>query len=122
MNRTVTFTTGLALCALLGLADLVGVAGIAMDDAPPAVVVLAGGVLGLVTLAAVLPAWRRVRAGVTTVIVSRAASGLLSIPAFFVDAPAWARLLASITLLLTVAGVGLLVAAGRDRAAAGVAR
>ncbi|NIH83289.1 hypothetical protein [Amycolatopsis granulosa] len=122
MNRHVTFTTGLVLCALLGLADLAGAAGLGRDGAPPVAVVVIGAVLGLVTLVAVTPAWRRVRGGVITVVVSRAVAGLLAIPAFFVDAPGWARLLAAITLVLTVAGVGLLAGAGRGRVPAGMPR
>jgi hypothetical protein len=43
---------------------------------------------------------------------------LLAIPAFFVDAPAWARLVAAVSIVLTVAGVGLMVSGARQRALA----
>ncbi|MFJ9779736.1 hypothetical protein ACIRSS_09145 [Amycolatopsis sp. NPDC101161] len=118
MTRTPVFTTGYVLCVVLGLFDVVGVAGLAMDDAPPAVVVILGGVLGLVTLAAAVPAWRGNRAGQLTVAGSRALSGLLAVPAFFVDAPAWARLLSGGLILLTIVGVGLLLSGARRPAMA----
>lgn len=118
MSRSPVFTTGYVLCLVLGLADVVGVAGINMDGAPPAVVVVLGGVFGLATLAAAVPAWRGNRAGQVTLVASRVLSGLLSIPAFFVDAPAWARMLAAGLLVLTVVGVGLLVSGARERALA----
>ncbi|MGW5719844.1 hypothetical protein ACWEVP_27015 [Amycolatopsis sp. NPDC003865] len=109
MTRTPVYTSGYVVCVVLGLADVVGVAGIAMDDAPPAIVVLLGGVLGLVTLAAAVPAWRGNRAGHFAVAGSRALSGLLALPAFFLDAPTWARVLAGGLVLLTVVGLGLLL-------------
>lgn len=109
MTRTPVHTTGYVICVVLGIADVVGVAGIDMDDAPPAFVVILGGVLGLVTLAAAVPAWRGNRAGHFTVAGSRALSGLLALPAFFVDAPTWARLLAGGLVLLTIVGLGLLL-------------
>ncbi|MEQ0559775.1 hypothetical protein ABJI51_11875 [Amycolatopsis sp. NEAU-NG30] len=118
MIRTSAFTTGFVVCVVLGLADVVGVAGVGTDAAPPLVVLVLGGVFGLATLAAAVPAWRGNRAGRLTIVVSRVLSGLLAIPAFFVDAPAWARLVAAVSIVLTVAGVGLMVSGARQRALA----
>jgi hypothetical protein len=116
--RTIPFITGYVICVLLGLADLVGVAGINVEGAPPAALVITGGVLGLVTLAAAVPAWRGGRPAVLIVAVSRALSGLLTLPAFFVDAPGWARVIAAAMLVLTVAGVAFVSGAVRQRALA----
>jgi hypothetical protein len=101
MTRTAPFTTGFALCVLLGLADVVGVAGMNMDGAPP---------------------WHGSRPAMLTVVVSRALSGLLSLPAFFLDAPTWAQLVAAGLFILTVVGVGLLAGATRHQAVAETAR
>lgn len=49
---------GLAICALLGVLDIVGLAGIGADDGPPVGVVLLAALLGLITLWGVSIAWR----------------------------------------------------------------
>ncbi|MGI5130229.1 hypothetical protein ACQEVB_25740 [Pseudonocardia sp. CA-107938] len=115
MTRTPPVTAGYVLCALLALADLVGLAAIGSPDAPPAVVVVLGAIFGVATLVALAPAWRGVRSGAIAVVVSRVLSALLAIPAFFVDAPTWARLIAGASIALTVLAVGLLTPALRTR-------
>jgi hypothetical protein len=120
MNRSPAAVTGLIICVLLGLLDLIGLVGLGMDPGPPVGIVLGGAALGVVTLGAVMPAWRGSRGGLLTIIGSRAISALLSVPVFFVDeAPGWARIATAIAITATVIGIGLLVAA-RHQPAMGV--
>ncbi|MBV8995507.1 MAG: hypothetical protein JO287_17815 [Pseudonocardiales bacterium] len=109
MAHSRTFITGLALAVLLALADLISLAAINTADSPPAVVVIAGAALGLITLIGVWMAWRRQRGGRATVVVSRLLSMALGIPVYFVDdVPDWARVAVTIVIVLTLAAVGLL--------------
>lgn len=119
MKRTTNLTAGIAICGLLAFVDVVGLAGIGAEDAPPLVVLVVGAVLGLVTLGALRPALRGSRMPLLTVIVSRGLSALLGLPVFLVDdAPNWAKIATAITLVLTAAGVALLTpAAGHQHAA-----
>jgi len=104
----------LGICVLLGLLDIVGLAGINADNAPPAPVLISGAALGIITLAGAFLAWRERRGGVATVVVSRVPSAVLGVPAFFVDnAQNWARVVVAIGIALTVAAVWLLYGARR---------
>ena len=103
-------TSGLAICALLGVVDIVSLGGLGADDGPPTGIVLLGAVLGVLTLVGVWMAWRGQRRGAILVIVARLISALTAIPAFFVDdVPDWVPPVVGIGLLLTAAGVGLVV-------------
>lgn len=103
---------GLAICALLGVLDIVSLAGIGADDGPPVPIVILGVLLGLITLWGVSIAWRGQRKGATIVVVARVISALTALPAFFVDdAPDWAAPVVAVGLLLTVIGVGLIAVA-----------
>lgn len=103
---------GLAICALLGVLDIVSLGGIGADDGPPVPIVLLGALLGLITLWGVRIAWRGQRKGATIVIVARVISALTALPAFFVDdVPDWVVPVVSVGLLLTVIGVGLVAVA-----------
>ncbi|MCK9901170.1 hypothetical protein CC117_02125 [Parafrankia colletiae] len=105
-------TSGLVLCVLLGIADVVSLAGLGADDGPPAGVLLAGGILGLITLAGTVR--RRTRGGLLTIVVSRVLSALLAIPVFFVDdAPDAAVPVSAVFLVLTAIALGLLAPALR---------
>jgi hypothetical protein len=109
VNSTTNLKAGLAICALLAVIDVVGLAGTGMDDAPPFVVIAIGALFGLATLVALRPALRQVPVGLWTVIVTRVVSALSSLPPFFIDAPTWVRVACAVAIVLTVLGVGLLV-------------
>lgn len=113
---------GLGLCVLLGLFDVAGLALApgAGDIGPPFAVVVFSFVMGLVTLAAALPAWRTGdRRAVLAVAVSRALSGVTAIPAFFVGGvPAAGVTVAAVGLLLTVVAVVLLLLPAPHRGSA----
>jgi hypothetical protein len=113
VTRSRTFTAGLVICALLGLADVLFAFDVS-DDAPPVPVLITGAVLGLITLYGVRRAWVDPARGVNVIVVSRVLSALAGIPAFFVDdAPDWAPTVVAIFILLTVVGVGLLLSRTR---------
>jgi hypothetical protein len=110
MNRTNPTTYGLAICALLGVVDIVSLAGLGADDGPPAGVIVLGAVLGLITLVGARMAWRGERSGMLAVIVCRVISALTALPAFFVDdVPGGIRIATGVLVALTVLGVGLVV-------------
>jgi hypothetical protein len=114
MTRSPALITGFVLCTLLGVLDIVGLAGFGMDNAPPAAVIITGAVLGIVTVAAAVPAWRGSRRAIIAMIVSRVLSALLAIPAFVVaDVPAWGKGIAAGSIVLTAIGVALLAPAAR---------
>lgn len=115
MNRSPAAVAGLVICVLLGLLDLVGLAGMGMEDAPPLGIGLASGALGLVTVVAAIPAWRGSCLGLLLVIASRAVSVLLGVPVYFADeAPGWARVVVTVAIAASVAGIALLVTAWRQ--------
>ncbi len=116
MTRSTATTYGLAICALLGVVDIINLAALGADDGPPVLVTLISAVLGVITLVGARMAWRGDRRGVLTVIVSRVLSALLALPAFFVDdVPDWVPPVVGISVLLTLVGVGLLVVSLRRR-------
>jgi hypothetical protein len=98
---------GLVLCGLLGLGDVVGMATVGQQApgggaAPPTVVLIAAGVLGIITVAAVVHTWRtRSRVGSRITAGSRILSALTAVPAFFVDGVSGG--------LVAVAGVGIVL-------------
>lgn len=108
---------GLGLAGLLGVSDVVSILQPTPDgeEGPPFVVLAIGLVLGLVTLAAMIPAWRTGnRTALRAVAGSRILSAILAVPAFFVDIPPGLMALAALTVALTVVSVVLMLAtAGR---------
>lgn len=116
MKRSRLLVTGLVLGGLLGLLDVVTLP-FGDGEHPPFAVAVAGAVLGLVTLAGVVLAWRGSRAGAVAVVVSRLLSGLTAVPAFFADGvPAAAMAAAAGGIVLTLACVVLVAPALRARA------
>jgi FtsH-binding integral membrane protein len=110
MTRSFNDNAGIAICTLLALVDVVGLAGSRMDGAPPLFVLGLAAALGVLTLAALRPALRHSRAGLLTVIGSRLLSLLLSLPVYFVDAaPGWAQVATTVSIAFTVLGVTLLI-------------
>jgi len=109
MNRTPAVTTGLVICALLGALNVTAsLIGVTADGAPPLGIVITGGVLGLITLAAVAPAWRGSRGGLLLVMASRAAAALLAAPALFVDESDSVRVVVAIAIAVTLVCIWLL--------------
>lgn len=114
MMRSRNMTIGLILSAVLGVIDVVSVAGAGADDGPPAFVLVIGLVLGVVTLVGVAMAWRGNARGVRLVVVSRVLSALSGIPAFFADdAPDWAPPAVGVGIVITIAAVALIYSGQR---------
>lgn len=111
MSKPALFRTGLLLSALLAVADLAS----PVVGPQPLAVVIVSMVLGVVTLVALVPAWRRATPpAVLTVVASRVVSALLAVPAFFVAGVTGpVRAIAAATLALMIVSVALILAAGR---------
>ena len=108
MSRSRKMTVGLALFAVLAALDIVGVAGAGMDGAPPLGVILAGALLGVITLVGVRMAWTGALHGITIAIVTRILSTVLGLPVFFVDGtPAWAKVAVAASLVATLVALAL---------------
>jgi hypothetical protein len=108
---------GLALASFLGLTDVLGVLAIpslaeSTDPGPPPEVMIASGVLGVITLVAVVHTWRTAsRGGARIACASRILSMLTALPAFFVSGvPPLLVLLAAVTVVLTLISVFLVLA------------
>lgn len=106
---------GLGLAGVLGLGDTLG-AVIAPqpgpgEDGPPFAVLVAGLVLGLITLVAVVYTWRaRSRVGGRIVAGSRILPMIIGLPGVFFDRiPPVVVLLTSVNVVVTVIAVGLVL-------------
>ncbi|MDP8900816.1 MAG: hypothetical protein M3N33_06645 [Actinomycetota bacterium] len=114
MMRSRNLTVGLVLSAILAALDIFGLAGFGSDDGPPAGVMIAGAVLGVITFAGVRMAWRDGRNGVPMIIGSRVLSALLGLPVFFIDdVPRSAPVVVGISIAVTAVAVGLILGARR---------
>jgi hypothetical protein len=110
MRRNTQWAVGTGISAVLAVLDVAGLAGLGVEGAPPPWLVLAGAVLGVVTLAAALPALRGSRRAGRVVIASRVLSAALGLPVFVVDgAPGWAVPIVVGTLVLTAIATWLMV-------------
>jgi hypothetical protein len=115
MSHPPAVRIGLALSAFLAVTDVAGLLGLGGDAGPPVAVVVAGALLGVITLAAVRPAWRRQGKALLTVVVTRVVSALLGVPAFFVhDKPSWVVASVIASLVLTAIAVVLLRTDSRE--------
>jgi hypothetical protein len=110
MNRT---RTGLALLAVLALADI-PTPLVTDGDHPPMGVALAASALGLASLALAWYAARGSRRAVAPLIALRVVSALTAVPAlFFDDVPAGMRALVVVFLAVTAVGVAMTVPPAR---------
>jgi hypothetical protein len=108
---------GLVIAGLLALGDCASVFAPTPDGevGPPLAVIILGGVLGLLTLGALVRAWRSTsRTALRVVAGTRVVSAILALPAFFVDIPPGLAAAAAASVALTVLSVVLILApAGR---------
>jgi hypothetical protein len=109
---------GLVLAFILGLFDLPSVSeGSSFgSNPPPFEFLVAGSVCGVVTVVAVVWAWRRLnRTAIRITAATRIVSALASLPTFFIDVPAGAKVFASAGIILAVIAVTLMLTPPRER-------
>jgi hypothetical protein len=103
-----------AIFAVLGLIDVALIGVIGSADAPPLVVSLGAGALGLITLLSLVPARRGNRPALVAIVVTRVISaGLFAAPAFFLGAPGWVMVVAGFIIAGTIVALVLLWQQGR---------
>ncbi|MGW4518474.1 hypothetical protein ACWEO4_42740 [Streptomyces sp. NPDC004393] len=123
MSRTeavVTLTrknkAGLALAAFIGLTDTTNLffmipEGDPDTPGPPAAVLIADGVLGIITVAAVVYAWRRASRTASRVVAgARILSVITALPALFVTGvPAWVVAMVALFVVVSVVVIALVL-------------
>ena len=103
-----------AIFAVLGLIDLALTGVIGSSDAPPLVVSLGAGALGLITLLCLVPARRGSRAALVAIVVTRVISAVVfAAPAFFLGAPVWVLIVTGFIIAGTIIALVLLRQRGR---------
>jgi hypothetical protein len=125
-EKTAAFTplsklnkAGLVLAFLIGLADMASPlqSTPAGQDGPPYAILLLDAVLGLITVVAVVVAWRTAKRGAVRIVAgARIISMITALPAFFVDVPAGVKVLVGVFVLLTVAVVTMVLTPARRSA------
>ena len=109
---------GFVLAFLLGLTDLPNLfEGSSFgSNPPPFVFLVAGTVCGVVTVVALVWAWRKLSRNATRIAAAaRIVSALASLPVFFVDVPAGVKVLSAAAVILTVIAVTLMLTPPRER-------
>jgi hypothetical protein len=102
---------GLALAGLLGLVDLPSFLTSTPDGetGPPQGILILGSICGLVTIVAVIVAWRSGSfAAIRVVAGARIVSLLTALPALFVDVPAFVKVLVSVFIIVTITSLVLM--------------
>lgn len=94
--------------AVLGLVDIALLGVIGSSIAPPLAVSVFIGLLGVVTLAALVPARRGSRPAVITAVTARVISAVLAFAAFVADAPVWVMVVEGFVIVATVVALILL--------------
>jgi hypothetical protein len=98
---------GLIIAGVLGLLDIVSLftpnGDETSQDGPPDAIIWLDGLLGVITVVAVVIAWRTGRRGFVRLAAgARIISALTALPAFFVEVPAWLKVLVGVFGVLTV--------------------
>jgi hypothetical protein len=100
---------GLIVAGVLAVLDVL-LPVLSDGEHPPMSIALIALAIGVVTLIALVPAWRGSRAAGWVVVASRLLSVLGAVPAFFVgEVPPPALIVTGAAVVLTVVAVGLLV-------------
>ena len=126
-RHRVLFRVGLVIAGVMGFFNTINGVGSLLDPTfgqtspnvtpQPVWISVSLAVFGVVTLASLIPAWRRVRSAIIAVVVSRVAEAWSAvILPFLPDAPAGTAAFA-VVLIVVGTAVGLMVAQGLRRAA-----
>jgi drug/metabolite transporter (DMT)-like permease len=107
--------TGLVLAGLLGLLDVINLFSIntpfpeGMTTTPPDWLFVLVAILGLVTLAAIVPAWRGNHRAVLVVVATRILSAISAVPAYFVNVPSYILITTTVIVVVTILAVWLIL-------------
>ncbi|MBU2662626.1 hypothetical protein KOI35_03825 [Actinoplanes bogorensis] len=108
---------GLVIAFLLGLSDIASAFSPTPDGAesgPPYAILLIDAVLGVITLVAVVWAWRTGRRGAVRIAAgARIISMLTALPAFFVGVPAALQFAVGLFVVVTIASVAMMLVPSR---------
>lgn len=110
---------GLVLAGLMGVIDLTSPFQPTPDgnDGPPYAVLVIDAALGLITIVAVVVAFRAASRGAVRLVAgSRIVSAVTTLPGLFADIPAGLKVLAALSVLITAAVVVMLLTPARSRA------
>jgi hypothetical protein len=117
MILTTKNKVGLVIAFILGVIDIPGPLLFAPPEGevgPPMGVLILASICGIVTVVAVVMAWRSASAGaIRAAAGSRIVSMLTSLPAFFVDVDAVIKVVAAVFVLVTIASVVLMLSSAR---------
>ena len=108
---------GLSLAALLGIVDLPSFLMKTPEGevGPPYAILVLGSICGLVTLVAVVIAWRNASRGAIRIAAgARIVSLLSALPAFFVDVPWFIKVAVTVFTIVTVASLVLMLSPARQ--------
>jgi hypothetical protein len=105
---------GLVLAGLLGLLDVISLFSINSPfpegmTPPPGWLVILVAILGLITLAAIVPAWRGNHRAILVVVVTRILSAISAVPAYFVNVPSYILISTTMIVVLTILTVWLIL-------------
>jgi hypothetical protein len=110
---------GFVIAFILGAGDIPQVfTGIdtGSKDGPPTGILAIDCLCGVVTVVAVVWAWRKLNRKATRIAAAaRIVSVVTSLPAFFVDVPAGIKILVTASVILTVLAVTLMLTPPRER-------
>ena len=115
---------GLVIAALLGLADITAPFTPTPEGevGPPFGILVLDAVLGVITVVAIVIAWRQLnRSAIRVAAGARIVSMLTALPAFFVDVPAGVKIGVTVFVLLTVVSVVLMLSPARQTTREGAA-
>jgi len=107
---------GLGLAGLLGVIDCASLAMTTPDGevGPPIGILVLGTVLGVITVVAVVVAWRTAGRGMIRIAAgARILSAITALPAFFVDVPPALKAFVAVGVIITVASVVLMLTPAR---------
>jgi hypothetical protein len=76
---------------------------------PPDWLVILAAILGLVTLAAIVPAWRGNHRAVLVVVATRILSAIGAVPAYFVTVPSYILITTTVLVVVTILAVWLIL-------------
>jgi hypothetical protein len=107
---------GFVLALLLGLSDVASLLQPTPDGevGPPLAILIIDALLGVITIVAVVYAWRTGSRGAVRIAAgARIVSMITALPAFFVDVPAGIMLIVGLFVVATIACVAMMLLPSR---------